>query len=228
MLFRDRKDAARALIERLGDYRGKNPLVLGIPRGGVPIGADLADALGGELDVVLVRKIGAPDHPEFAVGALTESGEVVLDPKWAPRYSRSELDRVIERERRKIRARRGEYGTARISPAGRTILLVDDGIATGHTMLAAVGSLRAEGAGEIVACSPVASRNAVDRLEEVADRVVVAEIPEYFAAVGQFYDDFSEVSDEEASRLLARRPRPGVSSSSPHDERDDSAPPTHR
>ncbi len=212
-MFQDRADAARRLA---GVLRGRplhEPLVLAIPRGGVVTGAVLARELGAELDVVLSRKLRAPLHPEYALGAVAEDGRVYLNPQ-----AEGLLDpggAYLDEERRHQIAeiaRRGAMFRAvrpRARVAGRSVIVTDDGIATGSTMIAALQSVRGQGPAELIVAVPVASP---DRLEEVrrwCDDVVCLHAPRWFQAVGQLYGDFTQVEDEEAVRLL-RESAPAV------------------
>lgn len=206
-MFADRLDAARQLAQRLQHLRGEHPLVLGIPRGAVPMARLIADALGGELDVVLVRKLGAPGNPEFGIGAVEESGWHFLGPH---AQESGATERYIERERdaqlETIRRRRAQYTRqrARIDPAGRTVVIVDDGLATGATMIAAIHALRSQQAGRIVCAVPVAPPSTLAEVARLADETVCLEAPERFHAVGQFYADFRQVEDAEVIAALAQ------------------------
>jgi len=206
-IFESRLDAARRLATALDKYRGKNPLVLAIPRGAVEMGRTLADALGGELDVVLVHKLGAPGHAEFAIGAVDETGWTYVSE-----YARSAgADTAyIEQEKRAqletMRKRRAQYTPARppIDPAGRIAIVVDDGLATGATMIAALHAVRAREPARLVCAVPVAAPDSLERVRPYADEVVCLEAPHGFYAVGQFYRDFQQVEDDEVVALLAR------------------------
>jgi putative phosphoribosyl transferase len=207
MRFRSRADAASRLAQALAHYRGTNPLVLAIPRGAVAMGRTLADALGGELDVVLVRKLRSPGSAEFAVGAVDETGWTYVAPHAAsagadPAYLEREKQFQIET----LRWRRAQYTPARppIDPAGRTVIVVDDGLATGATMMAALHSARARGPVRLVCAVPVAAPDSLELVRPHADEVVCLEAPEAFYAVGQFYDDFAQVEDEQVAALLAQ------------------------
>ena len=205
--FKDRREAARQLARALDQVRGFRPLFLGIPRGGVVLGDVLADALDGDLDVALVRKLGAPNAPELAVGAVTESARVVLNEGWEYLASQAYLRVEVEDALDLLRRRRETYTPHRspISPTGRLAIVVDDGIATGATMLAALRSLKNTGAERVVAAAAVAPPDTVDLLRREADEVVVLRTPNPFHAVSLYFEDFSEVSDEEVIQLLARR-----------------------
>ena len=211
--FASRADAARRLAAALARYRGKNPLVLAIPRGAVGIGAALADALQGELDVVLVRKLRAPHSPEYAVGSVDEGGWVYLSPE--ARAAGAD-DAYIEREKQvqleTLRRRRAQYTPARppIDPKGRIAIVVDDGLATGASMIAALHAVRAKEPAHLVCAVPVAPPETLERIRGYADEVVCLEAPEDFFAVGQFYGKFDQIEDDEVVALLARRKRPSA------------------
>ena len=204
-MFEDRTDAARQLASRLAAFKGQHPLVLAIPRGAVPMGQVLADALGGELDVVLVRKLTAPGAPEFAVGAIDESGWTYLAPHAAALGADSPY--LVQEQARQLQTiwqRRAQYTPIRppIDPAGRTVIVVDDGLATGATMVAALHSLRQQAPARLVCAVPVASREALATVRPLADEVVCLQAPAGFEAVGQFYRHFPQVEDSEVVRLL--------------------------
>ena len=204
--FADRAAAGRELAAALAAWRGRHPLVLAIPRGGVPLGRAVADALGGDLDVVLVRKLGAPRNPELAIGAVDESGRVQLAAHAArtgadATYVRAEAARQLD----VIRARRAAVG-AGPPIAGRLVVVVDDGLATGLTMQAALVAVRAAGPAELLCAVPVASADSLPAVRALADRVVCLAVPREFYAVGQFYEDFRAVEDADVLRLLGRHP----------------------
>lgn len=203
-MFRDRLDAAEQLARRLDHLKDHHPLILAIPRGGVPMAHRLAEALGGELDVVLVRKIGAPGSPEFAIGAVGEDGSVLLDDDVAHHFSPVAVEREIARQHQLIADRRQRYAAVRtpISPDGRVVVVVDDGSATGATMEAALKALHGRPE-RLIAALGVASPSAVSRLEAWADEVACLQVPEGFMAVGQFFADFGQVDDDEVMALLA-------------------------
>lgn len=211
MRFKNRAHAARLLADRLVPYRGHQPLVLGIPRGAVPMARVIADALGGELDVVLVRKLRAPGQPELAIGAVDEAGAVFKGAYFA--YAPDEYLRAeVQTQQELLRTRRTLYTRARpaADPAGRLVIIVDDGVATGSSMLAAINSVRARRPLKIVVAIGVAPAGTVARLEAEADEVVCLHAPEEFYAVGQFYADFSEVTDAMVVAELERAPVPAV------------------
>ncbi|MBC5763336.1 phosphoribosyltransferase [Ramlibacter sp. GTP1] len=206
-MFKDRRDAAGKLADALAHHAGAHPLVLAIPRGAVEIGAVLAQRLAGELDVVLVRKLGSPFSSEFAVGAIDESGWTYV----APHASQAGADDDwIRRESAKqlalLRERRAMYTPGRGMPsiAGRAVIVVDDGLATGATMIAALHSVRAHGPKHLVCAAPVASDSSIEAVRPYCDEVVVALAPKDFRAVGQFYRTFEQVEDGEVVALLAR------------------------
>jgi predicted phosphoribosyltransferase len=205
MRFKNRGEAATRLAERLGAYKGQNPLILGVLRGAVPMARIIADALGGELDVVLVRKLRAPGQPELAAGADDEAGTVLKSQYFAvadEEYLREE----VRTQREILRARRQTYTRAQtaIDPAGRIVVIVDDGIATGSSMLAAIHSVRARKPRKIVVAIGVAPAQSLAQIGAEADEVVCLQAPAGFAAVGQFFDDFSEVTDEMVVTALSR------------------------
>ena len=203
--FRDRRDAGRRLAERLTAYTGSDVIVLGLPRGGVPVAAEVARALGAPLDIVVVRKLGVPWQPEVAMGAIGEGGVRVVDSRIVSRAGiDDETLRDVEIRERAVlddRVRVWRAVRQRADVRGRTAVVVDDGIATGSTARAACRVLREAGAECVVLAAPVAPRDVVDDLAE-ADEVVVVHAPRDFSAVGQFYDDFAATSDDEVVALL--------------------------
>jgi predicted phosphoribosyltransferase/dienelactone hydrolase len=214
--FTDRRDAGRQLAARLLAYRDQEPVVLGLPRGGVPVAAELARALGAPLDVLIVRKLGVPGHPELAMGAVGEGGVRVLNARvvQAARISGPQLDQVEAAERAEVARRARQYREDRpMAPVrGRTVVIVDDGLATGATARAAVETVRAAGAARIVLAVPVGAPDTVRLLGEVADDVVVLQAPRELRSVGEWYDDFRQTTDDEVVAALAssRSAPPGV------------------
>lgn len=206
MRFRDREHAADLLVERLRPrYKNKNPLVLGVPRGAVPMAKFIANALDGELDVVLVHKLSHPNSSELAIGAIDETGQAFLSD-WAadldPEYLEAEKNRQLE----VLHRRRAAYTPLRapISPRGRIVIVVDDGIATGSTMTAALRAIRAHGPKKLIGAVAVASPEAARAMLRECDALVCLNVPAEFHAVGQFFDDFGQVTDEDVIEILKR------------------------
>jgi putative phosphoribosyl transferase len=206
-MFRDRHEAGRLLGERLRHLRAPHPVVLGLPRGGVPVAAEVARVLEAPLDVLVVRKLGCPWQPELAVGAIGEGGVRIVDERMVAelRIDPSELDEIAARETAELERRVTRYrrGRAPLELTGRTVVVVDDGIATGATARAGLRVARERGAARVILAVPVAPFDAVRRLGRVADEVVCLRTPEVFWAVGQFYADFSQTSDGEVADALA-------------------------
>lgn len=205
--FRDREDAGTQLAQRLNEYRGADVLVLGVPRGGVPVAAAVARALGADLDVVVARKLGSPVSPELAIGAVTADGNRFLNDAMVRDLSVSTayIERVTKQELAEA-ARREERFRGGAEPArvrGRTVILVDDGLATGATMIAAARSVRARKPARLVVAVPVGSAEACAALRREADDVVCLATPDPFWAVGLYYEDFGQTQDDEVERLLA-------------------------
>ncbi len=211
--FRDRREAGRVLAHQLAAYDGRDGLlVLGLARGGVPVGWEVAAALSADFDVFLVRKLGVPQWPELAMGALASGGGVVMNESVVSslRISDEQVRDVIDRESAELRRREDAYrgGRAVADPRDRTVIVVDDGIATGASILAAVRALRAAGPEAIVVAVPVGPRSVCQALAQEADDVVCATMPDDFEAVGQVFADFHQVSDDEVRDLLGT-PRVG-------------------
>lgn len=208
MIFLDRQEAGRWLAAELEAYRSMEPVVLALPRGGVPVGYEVAHALGAVLDVFVVRKLGAPGHPEFAIGAVAPGGITVVDHATIEQLgvSRSYLAAVIERERAEVARRAEQFGAgeSQASIAGKTVLIVDDGLATGATAEAAVDAARQQGAARVVVAAPVGAPEAVARVAAKADAVICLETPADFGAVGYWYRDFRQTTDAEVRELLRR------------------------
>lgn len=207
MPFFNRNDAAEKLAHRLEEKGITRPLVLAVPRGAVPMGKVLADRLHGDLDIALVHKFGFPFNPEFALGSVTEEGDIFLG-LGAERHGLKEedIEQAALSEIAKLQNRRRIFTPNKLpmSPEGRTVIIVDDGIATGATMTAAVRSLKGKGADRIIIACPVASSDAVTRLINEGAEVEVLEIPEHFMSVSQFFEDFEQVSDEEVVKILSQ------------------------
>lgn len=214
--FEDRREGGRVLASLLGHHAGRpDVVVLGLPRGGVPVAWEVARALGVPLDILVVRKLGVPGHEELALGAIASGGSVVLnqDLTGALGIDEEAIGRIIQNESRELERRERLYRGTR-PPAdlgGRTAILVDDGLATGATMRAAVLAARHGGAAAIVVAVPVSAPQTRDELRDEVDEVVCAMTPEPFLAVGVWYDDFGATSDEEVQELLATTPGPGPS-----------------
>jgi predicted phosphoribosyltransferase len=204
-MFRDRLDAARRLARALDKYRGQCPVVMAVPRGAVVLGRVIADALDGELDVLFVRKLRAPGSDEVAVGAVDEDAKVYVADNAADLGAD---DAYLEQEKAfqldLVRRRRAAYGPARrrIDPANRVAIVVDDGLATGLTMLAALRAVRAKSASWIVCAVPVASPRGVARVQPYCDEIIALATPHDFYGVSVFYDDFGQVGDDDVARLL--------------------------
>ncbi|HEY2377112.1 MAG TPA: phosphoribosyltransferase [Gemmatimonadaceae bacterium] len=207
--FLNRSEAGRLLAAELTQYAGRGDvLVLGLPRGGVPVAFEIAMALDAPLDVFVVRKLGLPGHEEFGIGAIASGGVRVVDESVLRAYGvdADALDRITERERRELERRERLYRDDRPFPSvtGRVAILVDDGLATGSTMRAAIAALRAEGPREIVVAAPVGAPETCGAIAKLADDVVCLDTPEPFYAVGLWYEDFEQTEDEEVHDLLER------------------------
>lgn len=204
--FEDRRQAGRKLAEKLLPFAPARPIVMALPRGGVPVAVEVARALDAPLDVLTVRKLGAPGDPELAVGALAEDGTVVLNMALARSVglTQAQFDRVIERETSELRRRMERFrdGWDPVDVDGRTVIVVDDGLATGLSDLVAVRALRGRGAASIVVAAPVGSHEAISMLDEEADEIVCHTIPRELFGVSHWYENFSPVSDNEVLALL--------------------------
>src|SRR6266545_1504241 len=208
-MFRDRTEAGEVLADQLRHYAGRDDVVvLALPRGGVPVAYEVAVAIGAPLDVFVVRKLGVPWHEELAMGAIASGGVQVLDHDLirSARVSESDLRRVIATEEAELERREIRYRGARNFPdvGGKTVILVDDGLATGSTMRAAVMALRLRKPAKIIVAVPVAASETCASFRDITDRTVCATTPEPFHAVGLWYEDFSQTTDEEVHELLDR------------------------
>jgi len=206
-LFADRRDAGRRLAEAVERFRELDPVVIALPRGGVPVGFEVARALAVPLDIVLVRKLGAPFNPEYGIGAVAEGGIRFVHSADIELIGlgSEELEEVVAREEAELERRQRAYRGERdpLAVEGRTVLLVDDGIATGGTAVAAGRSLKARGAARVVLAVPVAPPGTEERLAADFDEVVCLEQPHGFFGIGRFYADFGQLDDEEVIELLA-------------------------
>jgi predicted phosphoribosyltransferase len=207
--FADRRDAGRQLAARLLPLRKESPIVVGLPRGGIPVGGEIAAALGAPLEVFAVRKLGAPHNPEYGIGAIAEDGTRVFDPEALAvlGIDGGVLDRIVAREseelRRRVFAYRGERPPLRLE--GRTVVVVDDGVATGVTDAAALRGVRRRRPERLILAVPVCPPDSAARLREEADEVLCLVLPPHLRGVGQWYRDFAQVSDEEVIAALDRR-----------------------
>jgi putative phosphoribosyl transferase len=202
--FEDRKQAGEQLAEKLTEYKVKdNVLVIAIPRGGIELAVPVAKKLNTRLDVFVTRKIGAPDNEEYAIGALSETGEVYLKESDKERYSEEEINKVIEKEKKEAKKRVEKYrGHELPSLKDKIVILVDDGLATGSTMLVAVQAIKEQSPETIVVAVPVSPPDSVKKLEYEADEVIVLNVSNMFFAVGQFYKNFPQTTDEKVAELM--------------------------
>lgn len=207
--FSDRKDAGKQLASALTDFSFKEGMVVAIPRGGVVVGYEIASALNFKLDVIVPRKIGAPDNPELAIGAVTEDGTMILDDSLIMYLgvSNDYIYQESERQKQEIRRRQNFYrqGVSEPEIKDKNVIVVDDGIATGYTMKAALASVRNRGAATLTVAIPVGPPSTIKELKYQADNIVCLYTPEYFQAIGQFYSDFSQTTDKEVIELLKKQ-----------------------
>ncbi|OGY78946.1 MAG: hypothetical protein A3B74_03585 [Candidatus Kerfeldbacteria bacterium RIFCSPHIGHO2_02_FULL_42_14] len=208
MIFRDRKHAGIELGRLLLKYKESKPVVVGLPRGGVVVAAEVAHALDAPLEIVVPRKIGSPENPEYALGAVTEDGEVFLDDQRvtlsfvSEHYIREEIEKQIHEAQRRVKLYR--LGRIPISFRDRYVMLVDDGIATGSTMLVAIQYVRQQEPQKIIVAVPVIAFDSLQKMKQVADAVVAVYTPSLFSAVGEFYEDFPQTSDAEVVSILRK------------------------
>lgn len=208
MLFADRQEAGERLADKLLHFKGKNPLVLAVPRGGLTVAEPVLEKTGGDLDLIITRKIGAPYQPELAIGAVTGDGFVMLNEDILSRVSADKkyIEKAVAKEVEEIKRRLKAYRGERPAPAldNRIVILIDDGVATGYTLLAALRSLQEKKPGRLVLAVPVGPPDTFKKLQQEVDELVYIEAPANFAAVGQFYRLFDQVSDAEVSAVLKR------------------------
>jgi putative phosphoribosyl transferase len=212
-VFVDRRDAGQRLARRLERFAAGRPVVVGMPRGGVVVAAEVARALGAPLDIVVVRKLGCPWQPELGIGALAEENVRILNNALIAEagVTAGQLRGVADRERAELERRVERYrgGRAPLPLDGRTAILIDDGLATGFTARAAAAALRKRGASRVILAVPVAPEDAVASLAGVVDELVAIEVPPYFFGIGEFYDDFHQATDDEVIDLLGARAADG-------------------
>lgn len=208
MIFADRQDAGRQLAKALSAFKGRRPLILAIPRGAVPMGKTIADLLDGELDVVLVRKLTSPYSSEFALGSIDESGwAYIADYAASAGGTPDYMEREKQRQMATLRERRAQYTPLHppIDPAGRIVIIIDDGLATGSTMIAALHATRAKNPARLICAVPVSPPDTLDKVRPLCDELVCLSAPPEFQAVGQFYVDFNQVSDDEVIDILKQQ-----------------------
>ncbi|MEM3382720.1 MAG: phosphoribosyltransferase [Nitrososphaerales archaeon] len=205
-MFKNRLEAGKILAEALSEYKNKDTIVLAIPRGGVVVAYEVAKALNAPLDLIIPRKIGAPDQPELAIGAVTEDGTTILNQdiiqnlKVPEEYIKAEVKRQLEEIERRIKKYLGDK--PRIPIRGKIVILIDDGVATGATIKAAIASIRKREPALIVLAIPVGPKDTIRELRKYTDKVVCLMMPEPFFAIGQFYENFDQISDEEVIQIL--------------------------
>ena len=210
-MFSDRKEAGEILAEKLEKLRLENPVVLAIPRGGVVVGYEVARKLKAPLDVIVPRKLGAPGNPELAIGAVAEDGAIILDSSLIDYlevdegYIKKEKERQVKEIKRRLNVYRGRF--SRLEIERRDVVIVDDGIATGATIRAAIASVRKRKPASLTLAVPVAPPSTIEKLREEVDRIVCVSTPEPFFAIGRFYTDFRQTTDEEVIRLLEKNRR---------------------
>lgn len=215
MVFENRAQAAGMLAARLRAWRGQRPVVLAIPRGAVPMGRIIAEDLQGDLDVVLVRKLRAPFNPELAIGSIDEAGTVYLDPDTTDLWDADYLEKEKKEQLEMLAWRRRMYAPARapIDVKDRVVIVIDDGIATGSTMIAALRAIRARHPARLIAATGVAPTDTLERIRQEADEVVCLEVPRVMFAIGSHFRDFGQVSDEEVVELLGTGARSAAGTS---------------
>ena len=205
-MFKDRLDAAKQLAEKLKEISFTNPLVVALPRGGVPLGDIIAQSLNAPLEIVVPRKIGAPENEEYAIGALVEEGDIIWNERERARVDNVWAAEAVEKERKEAKRRRELYGGGkpRKSFTGKDIILVDDGIATGHTIRAAISTIKQDKPSSITVAVPVSPQDSIDQVTKEVDRVVCLQIPRLFMAVGNHYQVFGQTSDDEVIEIMKK------------------------
>lgn len=205
-MFKNRLDAGNQLADEIAKISTKNAIVVALPRGGVPIGELVADRIKAPLEIVVPRKIGHPSHEEFAIGALVEEGEVIWSESDKKGLPEEELDKIVKSEREEAQRRRKLYGLGkpRQSFKDKEVILVDDGIATGLTMLAAISTIKADKPKKITVAIPVSPEDSLKKIEKEVDSTICLEVPKFFMAIGGHYKDFSQVSDEEVIKIMKK------------------------
>lgn len=197
-MFKNREEAAQLLLDKLQKYRGKNVIVAGIPRGAMHMAKIIADGLGAELSAVLVHKIPHPDNPEFAIGSVGISGTIHSNSEFYESY----IQEAAKKQLAVLKERQIRYGLGEVNMKGRTVIIVDDGIATGSTTIAAISEVKALGASKVVLAAAVSARDSANLIRPLVDEFVVLDIPAGFYAVGQFFDHFPQVTDEEVEEMF--------------------------
>lgn len=208
MVFEDRSDAGKKLAAAMRKFKGKRDVLLfALPRGGVVLGAEIARSLGLPFDVIVTRKIGSPSNPEYAIGALAETGEIIWNEVERAATDKKELDKIVKDEKAEAKRRVEKYRRGKVLPdmAGKTVIIIDDGVATGLTIRAAVAAAKAKSAKRIVIAVPHGAHESLEALRREVDEVVVLHEPVWYGAVGQFYRSFPQTEDEEVLGLLGRK-----------------------
>lgn len=213
MIFNNRKDAGQKLAKLLHEYKDRpNVLVIGLPRGGVVVAAEVAKELNAPLDIIVARKVGAPGNKEYAIGAVTEAGYGIFNEEALQHISENYLQQEIEKEKKEAKRRMGLYRKGRddLDLRNKIVIIVDDGIATGFTMRAAIASAKKMGAREIIVSAPTASSRTVKEMESEVNEIVVFNDSPLFRAVGQFYKEFDQTSDEEVIEIMRKELMPNT------------------
>ncbi len=213
MFFRDRSEAGQKLADKLNHFRGLEPLILAVPRGGVIVAEPVCNYLGGELDLIITRKIGAPYQSELAIGAVSGDGLIMLNDQLVSRLNvdYEYINKRAGKEQKEIRRRMNDYRGNQLMPEvdGRLVILIDDGVATGYTLLAALRSLQKKQPAKLILAVPIGPADTFSILDHEVDELIFIDAPAHFAAVGQFYRDFSQVDDQEVKIILEKTGRKG-------------------